>query len=1002
MDPFSLKLLIFVAIIVISVGLGWFIANGLRMKEYSGKISFIIFTLFFGLSPFINKVLVDKKPALEALRFGIDLAGGTNLVYQMQRPPENARSMENMVGAIRRRIDPSGTQELAIRQVGKDRVEIIIPRASQEAIANIKAQMNRIGSLEFHLLANRTDDGNLIERAMSAERDVRDANGRIIGGWRPVAPVTTDDKGKKIPPRPNPDFQVGERFVARQRKGEPDGFLEVLCKINPDETQRVTGDRLTRANPDQDRTGRPAVSFTFDQRGAHLFSALTGNNLPSKDGFHRRLAILLDGSVHSAPQINSQIGAHGIIEGRFTSKEVKDLTDVLNAGALDVPLKPDPISEFSISPLLGVDVQNKGFTALILATVGVLVFMIVYYFYLGLIADLCLLLNLILLVGIMSMIDATFTLPGLAGVVLTMGMAVDANVLIYERMREELAKSSSLRMAIHNGFSRAFSSIFDSNITTLLTAVILYMIGSDQVRGFAVTLFIGLAVSMYTALTVNRVILEIIERKKWLKKFNMMNSFGETHFDFVSKQLICAAGSLLLIVVGLAAFFARGQSGYDIDFTGGTMVTMEFNQKQSADDVRNKLTSAFKSDITLEELNLANNKDVGTRFRLRTTDQDELHVRQVVNDTFKDQLKRITLHQFTDPKLIVAAATDSKPADAKPDEKKADEKKPDEKAPVVQTEAEKRFAGGHESTLTFSEASTRYHVPLFRGAVDYDQGADGKPKYGAATDSVAGLFDLTDPTATKTELGDAGKVRSAQTMLLKTDKAITLDDLKVSLAQMKNVLANSPLFDEINNFESAVATETKQSAVIAMLASLVMIVIYIWFRFENVYFGYAAVLALAHDVLVTLGMVSLAALIANTPVGAALMLNDFKINLTMIAAFLTIVGYSLNDTIVIFDRLREIRGKNPDITRDMINLAVNQTLSRTILTAGTVFITVVILYVMGGEGIHGFAYAMLIGTVVGCYSTIYVASPAGLWFMKQTGHGGKSPAKSSAPAKVTT
>lgn len=220
-------------------------------------------------------------------------------------------------------------------------------------------------------------------------------------------------------------------------------------------------------------------------------------------------------------------------------------------------------------------------------------------------------------------------------------------------------------------------------------------------------------------------------------------------------------------------------------------------------------------------------------------------------------------------------------------------------------------------------------------------------------------------------------------MTLRTDVSIPAADVEKALAQMQQTLANSPEFDEVNNFESSVARETQQSAILAMVASLVMIVIYIWFRFQNVYFGLAAVLALLHDVLCTLGMVALAAYVSRTPIGPYLLLSDFKINLTMIAAFLTIVGYSLNDTIVIFDRIREIRGKNPSFTRGMVNLAVNQTLSRTILTAGTVFITVVILYALGGEGIHGFAYAMLIGTVVGCYSTIYVASPFVLYLMEK-------------------
>jgi SecD/SecF fusion protein len=204
-----------------------------------------------------------------------------------------------------------------------------------------------------------------------------------------------------------------------------------------------------------------------------------------------------------------------------------------------------------------------------------------------------------------------------------------------------------------------------------------------------------------------------------------------------------------------------------------------------------------------------------------------------------------------------------------------------------------------------------------------------------------------------------------------------------ALAAVQHKMESIPLFDEVTTFESSVAGETKTSAIIAIVVSLIALVIYIWFRFENFVFGLAAVVALAHDVLVTLGCVALAGYLTNTPLGPLLMLNDFKINMAMIAAFLTIVGYSLNDTIVIFDRLREIRGKNPMVTKEMINGTMNQCLSRTILTALTVFITVVILYVLGGEGIHGFAFCMVIGSIAGTYSTVYIASPLVLVFMKK-------------------
>jgi SecD/SecF fusion protein len=226
--------------------------------------------------------------------------------------------------------------------------------------------------------------------------------------------------------------------------------------------------------------------------------------------------------------------------------------------------------------------------------------------------------------------------------------------------------------------------------------------------------------------------------------------------------------------------------------------------------------------------------------------------------------------------------------------------------------------------------------------------------------------------------GSKSKTYSA--LDLKAAAGLNQADLQQVLGALSQEMSVAPVFDEVTSFESSVAREARYSALIAILASLLAIVAYVWFRFENLIFGLAAVVALAHDVLVTLAMIAIASYLSKTPIGGLFLFNDFKINMPMIAAFLTIVGYSLNDTIVIFDRLREVRGKNPDITREMINDTVNQTLSRTILTALTVFITVLILYVLGGEGIHGFAFAMLIGTIAGTYSTIYIASPLVLWF----------------------
>ena len=344
-------------------------------------------------------------------------------------------------------------------------------------------------------------------------------------------------------------------MLAKARISDP----SCLLVVDPQESRRITGRLLKNAGESFQDSG-PVVAFTFNQRGGLLMQRLTGKyQYRDGAGYHDLLAILLDDEVFSAPRINGVIGDSGVIEGIDTPQERKDLIDVLNAGALEVPLVQAPVSEFSVSPLLGIDVQQKGKTAIMIAAAAVFVFMLVFYHKAGIIADICLLMNIVLVLGVMSLIQATFTLPGLAGLVLTIGMAVDANVLIFERMREEKEKGSSLRLSIQQGFAKAFSTIVDANVTTLIVAVVLFQIGSDQVRGFAVTLFIGIVMSMFTSLYVGRAMFEILEKKRWMKDIGMMSIVPKTNINFLAGRGLATVVSAVLILGGMAAFVSRGQ-----------------------------------------------------------------------------------------------------------------------------------------------------------------------------------------------------------------------------------------------------------------------------------------------------------------------------------------------------------------------------------------------------------------------------------------------------------
>lgn len=922
----------------------------------------------------VNNLTFDASRWKQALSFGIDLAGGTNLIYEVadkdgagDEVKIDSSLMDRMVQAVAKRVNPAGTKEIVVRRVGERRIEIILPGADQAVVEQIKQQITGLGSLEFAILANRTDHGPLIRQALaSPARKVQ--IGDLEAQWMPIAPAR-DARGREIP---STEFRDDSEIAIRQIKGRPKGFEEILIVFEPPD-RRVTGHFLKQAYPTTNNRGSPCVGFRFDVTGGYRFFNLTSKNAPRQDGTKRRLAVVLNGDVQTAPSINSPISSQGIIESdRFTMKEVESYVAILNAGALPAPLKDAPISEFTISPTLGSDVQSKGRLALIVSSIVVVVFMAVYYRTAGLIANIALLMNMLFIVSAMVYVKAAFTLPGLAGLVLSAGMALDANVLIYERMREELTRGASLRMAIHNGFDKAFVAIFDSNITTLITALILYLIGTEQVKGFAVSLFIGLVVNLFTAVYCSRLFFNILERSRILKKVHFMNLIGTTNIDFVSKQNIAIAASIVLIVVGLAGFIIRGTQNYDIDFTGGTSVTMQFEQPQETTTVRSTLEQAFNTkNITVEELSPSQEIPAGTFFRFRLANEtDETlarsEIESKVNAAFPGLLVRRTMSSGAIEPLPVAEGGEDGPTD--------------------------EFAGGKRVALTFGDAqgkATRASeiapstlAGLIQREIEKIPGSaeSGGSKYGRA-DS---LFSLEGRSGSGL-LVTGSKSRTYSEISLKSAPAIEEGDLQAALNSISTTMENSPVFDEVTSFESSVANETKLSALAAIIVSLVSIVIYVWFRFDNLIFGLAAVVALAHDVLVALACVVLASYLSRTAIGEALMFTDFKINMPMIAAFLTIVGYSINDTIVIFDRLREVRGKNPQVTKEMINLTLNQCLSRTILTALTVFLTVLILYALGGEGIHGFAFCMVVGAIAGTYSTVYIASPLVLWFMEYFG-----------------
>ncbi len=951
--------------IAVPTFLAWVLAKRLRAADMWGRLAAVLVAAAAG-----GVITWMGWPP----RLGIDLKGGVILVYevdtakQRQKQEEAAVAgddaeqaaaaapvdMDKLVAAVSRRVNPGGQKEVTVRRFGLDQLEVIVPEVDQAEVDLIKKIVSSAGVLEFRIVANPEDPRHrqAIELASRAAGTTVSGPATEGEGRVPIARWVQLDTSKMDPAE-------NRGLVSRTT---PDGRVEALVVLDRFD---VTGGYLTRALSSYDQNMQPCVNFAFNSAGAALFNVLTSQNLPDPaNRLESRLGILLDDTLLSAPVIRSAISSNGQITGSFRQADVDFLVGVLNAGSLPAALVSEPISEQKISPQLGADTIRSGAQAMLLATIVVLAFMLAYYRFSGFVADLAVLLNIVLVVALMISIKAAFTLAGLAGLVLSVGMAVDANVLIYERMREETDRGAAVRMAIRNGFQRAFSTIVDSNLTTLITGVVLYFIGTDQLKGFAVTLILGLTLNLFTAVFCSRVLFDLAERNRWITRLSMARIFGQPNLRFVAWMKPAILFSTLFILGGLAAGWQRGQGLFDIDFTGGTSVQVAFKPGQGMPvaDVRGAVSSL--PDVAVSSVT-SGDGDTDLRYKVDTSLRDEKAVEKTLMEAFPG---RLATYSMGFGEITTTAKPDGK-APEKDGEKKGEaaQGKADEATPEKPKPAEPPAL----STAVALDFPEKINLPTLQSTIQDALAAEGVPNAG---------FDLTAE-------GMASRLKPYQTWALSTD--LEPAKTRAVLERVATKLANTPVYLSANEIGGKVAGNTKVTAVYALLASLLMIVLYVWVRFQNVAFGLAAVVALAHDVLVAVACLALSRYVS--PFLGWALVDDFKISLDVVAALLTIVGFSINDTIVIFDRLREIRGKSQFVTAEMIDRAVNQTLSRTILTSGTALLATIILYVFGGQGIHAFAFTMLVGIITGTYSTIYIASPIVLW-LQHRASGSRVPA----------
>jgi len=724
--------------------------------------------------------------------------------------------------------------------------------------------------------------------------------------------------------------------------------------------------------------------------------------------------------------------------------------------------------------------RSKGIWAISVSLLLVLVFMVFYYRFAGVVAAISLLVTIVLILAVVMAIQQPLTLTGLAGLVLTVGMSVDANVLIFERIREETDRGSTLRMAIRNGFDKARTTIVDANVTTLITAIVLYTVGTEQVKGFAVTLILGILISMFTAIFCSRIIFDVAERKRWLTKLGMTRILEKTKFDFLSKINITGVMSALLIGIGIAGMFLLGSRILDHDLRGGSTIRMEFNEKQDRDMVQ-KLLDDYEMEVKGEEIEFSvaefgdvnqNPEDKGKIFRVDSNlpaweggkEEDRWkQLDELMSEVFAGKLRLhkvdvisgdgaevgnwkapsyktkafgslpsisgvasfmagpAVMLQDEGPSLSAAPETEKKVVEAVQDAEAASETKT-EPMPEVGSEAKAEPAQEEvgsdakpESTpATESGSGTNLGLapvgenqddeeakPMLPGG---DLPVDDGPAIGQFSGSMTTetMVSIDPPILGKSLRAEIIESARALEMELEEEQVILVSDdiledesadgtvspkwtIKLNVPQQSDGSNAKPYFPTASKVGSQIAESMRVNAALAIIFSLIGIIAYIWARFQNIAFGLAAVVALLHDVLVVLGMIALSHFIFNALGFPIFGIHKFKISLEIIAALLTVIGYSLNDTIVVFDRIREVRGKRKQITSDMINTSISQTLSRTILTSLTTFVVVFILYCFGGNAIHGFAFSLVVGVIVGTYSSIFIASPALLWLMNTVG-----------------
>lgn len=863
-------------------------------------------------------------------------------------------------------------------------------RTSLEDSSDLKRLLRGAGVLSFRITCDLGEHPS--EQALREElRKVGPRNAKANdAAWYKINQVENwyDSVAAMRRMEADPAGYFGDRgYVAESYDGE----FYILC-WNTRATRLTQEDGpwgIASAFQSTDEVGRRAISFEMDARGASRLGELTRGHVGDQ------MAVLLDDEIYTAPNLNSAISRNGIIQGEFSEQEINYVVRVLTAGSLAARLSPEPISENTLGPELGADNLRQGVTAGQVSLIAIAVFMIGYYFLLGGIAVFGLICTSIIIVGAMALNKAAFTLPGIAGIVLTFGQAVDANVLIFERMREELERGEDMKSAVKLGHSKAFSSIFDGNVTNLIVCFVLAYTGTPEIKGFAITLGIGIVATLISALIITRVIFDVAVNHGAWRRTTMLPMVCKPlarvltpNIDWIGMRPIYITLSTVFTVGSLAVIVAEGGRLLDTEFTGGTQVTLRMGEgpdgaqrtmtRAEVEERARKIGIDAGSETSLSAMRSAEVLPINAEpdgvtastFIVRTTSTDQSGVVGSLADAFRDVLD-------TKPALTFAGADAKELRDA----------------PVYEIFAP-RLGENVDRPELLDDVT-----PFLGGVAIVIEGIEPARPLADIQDrleTLRGQPDFSDTLLRKREVrvleGTPDAVRSV--VVLVADPGVSFFDSEeqwrsaVAEREWKLVtagLTTSTTLAEVRSFSPAVAESFKAKAVTALMLSIILIGIYIWVRFGSILYSTAAVACLVHNTIVCMGFVALASWLFRfeglQPTLQTLGVMPFKVDLNLIAAVLTVIGFSLNDNIIIMDRIRENRGSLKAADRRAINAGINQTISRTIITSGTTVISVMFLYAFGGPGVRSFSYVMLVGVFVAIYSSVAVAAPI-VWSRK--------------------